>query len=123
MPRSHALPDLLILGLIKLSLPPLGLCLEHVSALSEARFTRRVERNRGLGRAFDKAVRRKPLAGAADGGCYGNSIDFCLKSLARRGLWRKRCCSGSSMSNFTTICVILHPVPSVLQEDSSDACL
>src|SRR5437773_8935327 len=37
-----------------------------VSALSEARLTRRVERNRVLGRAFDKAVRRKPLAGAAD---------------------------------------------------------
>ena len=40
--------------------------------------------------AFDTAVRRKPLAGAADAGCYGNSIDFCLKSLARRGLWPKR---------------------------------
>jgi len=37
-----------------------------------------------LGRAFDKAVRRKPLAGAADAGCYGNSSDFCLKSLADR---------------------------------------
>ena len=42
-----------------------------------------------LWRAFDKTVRRKPLAGAADAGCYGNSIDFCLKSLARRGLWSK----------------------------------
>jgi len=40
--------------------------------------------------AFDTAVRRKPLAGAADAGCYGDSIDFCLKSLARRGLWPKR---------------------------------
>src|ERR1700680_1004452 len=39
-----------------------------------------------LWRAFDKTVRRKPLAGAADAGCYGNSIDFCLKSLARRGV-------------------------------------
>jgi hypothetical protein len=33
-------------------------------------------RDGALGRAFDKAVRRKPLAGAADAGCYGNSIDF-----------------------------------------------
>src|SRR6266699_774334 len=40
--------------------------------------------------AFDTAVRRKPLAGAADAGCYGNSVDFCLKSLARRGLSPKR---------------------------------
>jgi hypothetical protein len=39
-----------------------------------------------LWRAFDKTVRRKPLAGAADAECYGNSIDFCLKSLARRGV-------------------------------------
>jgi hypothetical protein len=42
-----------------------------------------------LGRAFDKAVRRKPLAGAADAGRYGNSIDFDLQSLARQGLWSK----------------------------------
>jgi hypothetical protein len=40
--------------------------------------------------AFEKAVRRKPLAGAADAGRYGNSIDFYLKNLARRGLWPKR---------------------------------
>jgi hypothetical protein len=45
---------------------------------------------RMLWRAFDKTVRRKPLAGAADAGRYGNSIDFGLKSLARRGLWPKR---------------------------------
>jgi hypothetical protein len=63
-----------------------GFWADYVSALSEARLTRRVERNKGLGRAFDKAVRRKPLAGAADAGCYGNSIDFCLKILARQGL-------------------------------------
>jgi hypothetical protein len=44
-----------------------------------------------LWRAFDKTVRRKPLAGAADAGCYGNSIDFCLKSLARRGVQPKGC--------------------------------
>jgi hypothetical protein len=60
---------------------------DDVSALSEARpHKKRGERDGALGRAFDKAVRRKPLAGAADAGCYGNSIDFCLKSLARRGL-------------------------------------
>jgi len=41
---------------------------------------------RAMWRAFDTAVRRKPLAGAADAGRYGNSIDFCLKSLARRGV-------------------------------------
>src|SRR6266852_7208887 len=52
---------------------------------------KRGERYGALGRAFDKAVRRKPLAGAADAGCYGNSIDFCLKSLARRGVLPKRC--------------------------------
>jgi hypothetical protein len=48
--------------------------------------TRSVGRDGTLGRAFDKAVRRKPLAFAADAGRYGNSINFCLKSLARRGL-------------------------------------
>ena len=63
---------------------------DDVSALSEARpHKKRGERDGELGRAFDKAVRRKPLAGAADAGCYGNSIDFCLKSLARRGFWPK----------------------------------
>ena len=62
------------------------------SALSEARPHEKREGIDGaLGRAFDKAVRRKPLAGAGDAGCYGNSIDFCLKSLARRGLWSKGC--------------------------------
>jgi hypothetical protein len=34
-------------------------------------FTRKVEVSTALGRAFDKAVRRKPLAGAADA-TYGN---------------------------------------------------
>jgi hypothetical protein len=34
--------------------------LNDVSALSEARLTRRVERNRGLERAFDKAVSNGP---------------------------------------------------------------
>ncbi len=64
--------------------------MSDVSALSEARpHKKRGERDGELGRAFDKAVRRKPLAGAADAGCYGNSIDFCLKSLARRGFWPK----------------------------------
>ena len=39
-----------------------------------------------LGRAFDKTVRRKPLAGAADAGCYGNSIDFSLEVIAKTGV-------------------------------------
>src|SRR5439155_19360787 len=41
-------------------------------------------------RAFDTAVRRKPLAGAADA-VYGNSIDFRLKIIARSGIRQKRC--------------------------------
>jgi hypothetical protein len=44
----------------------------------------------GWGTRSIKPVRRKPLAGAADAGCYGNSIDFCLRSLARLGLRPKR---------------------------------
>jgi hypothetical protein len=36
-------------------------------------------------RAFDTAVRRKPLAGAADA-VYGNSIDFRLEIVARSGI-------------------------------------
>jgi hypothetical protein len=39
--------------------------------------------------AFDKTVRRKPFVGAADA-VYGNSIDFCLKSIARSGIQQKR---------------------------------
>jgi hypothetical protein len=42
------------------------------------------------GVAFDKTVRRKPLVGAADA-VYGNSIDFCLESIARSGIQQKRC--------------------------------
>src|SRR5438093_2218785 len=77
-------------------------------------FTTKLEVRRAMWRAFDTAVRRKPLAGAADAGRYGNSIDFCLKSLARRGVWEK---------GLPAICVILPPAPSFLQEDSSDACV
>jgi len=44
---------------------------DDASALSEARPHKKRDKNRGLGRAFDKAVRRKPLAGAADA-VYGN---------------------------------------------------
>jgi hypothetical protein len=67
-----------------------GLWSYDVSALSEARPHKGAEKGKNRGRrAFDKAVRRKPLAGAADAGRYGNSIDFALKSLARRGLWSK----------------------------------
>src|SRR5437667_2110247 len=54
-------------------------------------FTTKLEVRRAMWRAFDTAVRRKPLAGAADAGRYGNSIDFCLKSLARRAVWEKGC--------------------------------
>jgi len=39
--------------------------------------------------AFDTAVRRKPLAGAADAGCYGNSIDLELEGIANKGVARK----------------------------------
>ena len=63
--------------------------LGYASAVSEANGTT-VPVSLAREFAFDTAVRRKPLAGAADAGCYGNSIDFCLKSLARRGLWPKR---------------------------------
>ena len=47
-----------------------GIGTRDVSALSDARSWKSVEQ-RVLGRAFDTAVRRKPLAGAADAGCYG----------------------------------------------------
>jgi len=63
------------------------LLLDHASVLSEARIWERVRVGTMLWRAFDKTVRKKPLAGAADAGRYGNSIDFGLKSLARRGFW------------------------------------
>src|SRR5712664_4300114 len=42
--------------------------MSHVRALSEARFHRRVGRSKVLWRAFDKAVRTKPPAVAADAG-------------------------------------------------------
>src|SRR6266478_2890716 len=45
---------------------------------------------RTLWRAFDKTVRRKPLAGAADA-AYGFSIDFRLEIVARSGIRQKRC--------------------------------
>jgi hypothetical protein len=41
-----------------------------------------------LWRAFDKTVRRKPLAFAADA-VYGNSIDLELEVVARKGVARK----------------------------------
>jgi len=49
-----------------------------------------LEVRRAMWRAFDTAVRRKPLAGAADA-VYGNSIDFRLKIIARSGIRQKRC--------------------------------
>ena len=52
------------------------LCLDRVSALSEARFGEKVRVGRALRRAFDKAVRTKPPVGAADaGGPYANSME------------------------------------------------
>jgi hypothetical protein len=63
---------------------------DNVSAVSEANGTT-VPVSLDLRSSLSNtAVRRKPLAGAADAECYGNSIDFCLKSLARQGLWAKR---------------------------------
>jgi hypothetical protein len=41
-----------------------------------------------LWRAFDKTVRRKPLAFAGDA-VYGNSIDWDLEVTARKGVARK----------------------------------
>ena len=41
-----------------------------------------------LWRAFDKTVRRKPLAFAADA-VYGNSIDLELEVVAQKGVVRK----------------------------------
>src|ERR1700730_8148534 len=53
-------------------------------------FTTELEVRRAMGRAFDTAVRRKPLAGAADA-VYGNSIDFRLEIVARSGIRQNRC--------------------------------
>src|SRR2546425_6158278 len=53
-------------------------------------FTTKLEVRRAMWRAFDTAVRRKPLAGAADA-VYGNSIDFRLKIIARGGSLGKKC--------------------------------
>ena len=85
--------------------------------------TRSLERNRGLGRAFDKAVRRKPLAGAADTGCYGNSIDFCLKALPDGDFGQNVIIDFHHVAVLAAIRVILPPAPSVFQEDSSEACV
>src|SRR5438309_11066542 len=51
-------------------------------------FTTKLEVRRAMWRAFDTAVRRKPLAGAADA-VYGNSIDFRLEIIARSGIRQK----------------------------------
>jgi hypothetical protein len=53
-------------------------------------FTTELEVRRAMWRAFDTAVRRKPLAGAADA-VYGNSIDFRLEIVARSGIRQNRC--------------------------------
>jgi hypothetical protein len=63
---------------------------DHVSAVSEANGTT-VPVSLDLRSSLSiQPLERKPLAGAADAECYGNSIDFCLKSLAGQGLWAKR---------------------------------
>jgi hypothetical protein len=62
-----------------------------ISALSEARLRGEGGSVRkGSRRAFDKGVRTKPLAVAADA-VYGFSIDFCLELIARSGIQQKRC--------------------------------
>jgi hypothetical protein len=48
--------------------PSCRLLPSHVSALSEARFQKKVHASTVLRRAFDKAVRRKPPVVAADAG-------------------------------------------------------
>ena len=54
---------------------------DDVSALSDAR-TRKNAEATDIGRAFDKAVRRKPLAVAADAGyAIGFQSIFALKAL------------------------------------------
>ena len=58
------------------------------SVLSEARIRDGVRAVRMLWRAFDKTVRRKPLAFAADA-VYGNSINLVLEVIARKGVARK----------------------------------
>ena len=67
----------------------------------------------------------QPSEGAARGcggpGCYGNSINLSLKSLARRGLGQNDVIDFQHIAVLTTICVTLPPAPSVFQEDSSGA--
>jgi hypothetical protein len=58
------------------------------SVLSEARIRDGVLAGTMLRRAFDKTVRRKPLAFAADA-VYGNSIDLVLEVIAGKGVARK----------------------------------
>ena len=67
---------------------PDGLCPCDASVLSEARIRDGVSAATMLWRAFDKTVRRKPLAFAA-GAVYGNSIDLELEVIARTGVARK----------------------------------
>ena len=57
----------------------------YASVLSEARFGDGVGAVTMLWRAFDKTVSRKPLVFAVDA-VYGNSIDFGLEVIARKGL-------------------------------------
>jgi hypothetical protein len=50
----------------------------------------RVGDGRTIWRAFEKTVRRKPLAGARDA-AYGFSMDFGLQVIVRSGIRQKRC--------------------------------
>ena len=58
---------------------------DNVSALSDAR-TAQVQDNEGLARAFDKAVRRKPLAFAAVAGLW----DLNVGGGGTRLTWKRR---------------------------------
>jgi hypothetical protein len=70
---------------------------------------------------FRYSRQKEPHAGAADAGCYGNSINLSLKSLARRGLGQNDVIDFQHIAVLATICVTLPPAPSVFQEDSSGA--
>jgi hypothetical protein len=61
---------------------------DYASVLSEARIRDGVRAATMLWRAFDKTVRRKPLAFAVDA-VYGEFNRFVLEIIARKGVARK----------------------------------
>jgi hypothetical protein len=95
----------------------------YVSALSEARLTRRVERNKGLGRAFDKAVHKEAARGCGGPGMLWKFNRFLPEKPCQTGTLAKTLLLMLIDVGLPAICVILPPAPSVLQEDSSDACV